>query len=170
MSEPAPIAPKRLDGLRTIALLKFGKALLLLLTAIGTHQLLRPAVASELFQWSTTLSDGYERDLVQRSLVWISGPGLAYAGKVQFVTVAYMLLVLVEGVGLWQRKRWAEWLVVLAGAGLIPFELWKLAHPGGNTLVLLAALLLNVTVVVYLAILLRRQARLATIAIDRSDT
>jgi uncharacterized membrane protein (DUF2068 family) len=158
MSGPVSTTAKRLDGLRTIALLKFGKAFLLLLTAIGANQLLKPSVAAELFQWSTTLSDGYERDLVQRALAWISGPGMAYAGKVQFVTVAYMLLVLVEGVGLWQRKRWAEWLVVLAGAVLIPFELWKLAHPSGNTWLVLGALLINVSVVVYLTVLLRRQA------------
>jgi uncharacterized membrane protein (DUF2068 family) len=149
---------KRLDGLRTIALLKFGKAFLLLLTAIGAHQLLKPAVAANLYDWSMTLSDGFERELVQRALNWISGTGLALAGKVQLVTIAYMLLVLVEGTGLWLRKRWAEWLVVLAGAGLIPFEVWKLAHPGDNKLLLLAALLLNVTVVVYLSILLRRKS------------
>jgi uncharacterized membrane protein (DUF2068 family) len=159
MSGPALPAPQPLDGLRTIALLKFGKAFLLLLTAIGTNQLLKPTVAADLFQWSTTLSDGYERGLVQRALAWISGPGMAYAGKVQFVTIAYMLLVLIEGIGLWQRKRWAEWLVVLAGAVLIPFELWKLAHPGGNTWLVLGALLINVGVVVYLTILLRRQSR-----------
>ena len=159
MSGPALTTPKRLDGLRTIALLKFGKAFLLLLTAIGANELLKPSVAAELFQWSTTLSDGYERDLVQRALAWISGPGMAYAGKVQFVTIAYMLLVLIEGIGLWQRMRWAEWLVVLAGAVLIPFELWKLAHPGGNTWLVLGALLINISVVVYLTILLRRQTR-----------
>ena len=153
----ASSTPKRLDGLRTIALLKFGKALLLLVTAIGAHQLLRPAVAAELYHWSTTLTDGYERDLVQRALAWISGPGLAFAGKVQIVTTAYMLLVLVEGVGLWMRRRWAEWLVVLAGAGLIPFELWKLAHPDGNAWLVLGALLVNVCIVTYLTLLLRRQ-------------
>jgi uncharacterized membrane protein (DUF2068 family) len=150
-------AIKRLDGLRTIALLKFGKAFLLILTAIGANQLLKPAVAAELYRWSTTLSDGFERDLVQRALAWISGTGMAYAGKVQIVTLAYMLLVLVEGVGLWMHRRWAEWLVVLAGAGLIPFELWKLAHPNGNTWIVLCALLVNVSIVGYLAFLLRRQ-------------
>src|SRR5258706_13497681 len=101
MAGSAYSSPQRLDGLRTIALLKFGKALLLLLTAIGANQLVRPAVAIELYHWSTTLSDGYERELVQRALAWISGPGVAFAGKVQFVTIAYMLLVLVAGVGLW---------------------------------------------------------------------
>jgi uncharacterized membrane protein (DUF2068 family) len=54
------------------------------------------------------------------------------------------------------RKRWAEWLVVLAGAGLIPFELWKLAHPSSNSWLVLGALVMNVTIVGYLIMMLRR--------------
>jgi uncharacterized membrane protein (DUF2068 family) len=148
---------KRLDGLRVIALLKFGKALLLLGAAFGEHQLLKPEVAGNLYQWSTTLADGFERDLVQRALAWITGPGMATVGHVEIATIGYMLLVLVEGVGLWMRKRWAEWLVVLAGALLIPFELWKLAHPAGKTWLVLAALVMNVAIVAYLVSLLRRR-------------
>jgi uncharacterized membrane protein (DUF2068 family) len=148
---------RRLDGLRVIALLKFGKALLLLGAAFGEHQLLKAEVAANLFQWSTTLADGFERDLVQRALAWITGPGLATVGHVEIATIGYMLLVVVEGVGLWMRKRWAEWLVVLAGAGLIPFELWKLAHPSSNSWLVLGALVMNVTIVGYLIMMLRRR-------------
>jgi uncharacterized membrane protein (DUF2068 family) len=70
-----------------------------------------------------------------------------------------MALVVVEGVGLWQRKLWAEWLVILAGAGLIPFEIWKLLHPTGKTWMVLLALLLNVAVIAYLASRLQQRAR-----------
>jgi uncharacterized membrane protein (DUF2068 family) len=146
-----------LDALRIIALLKFGKALLLLLAAIGTHLLIQPAIAGELYQWSTSLGDGYERDLLQRLLLWLSGPGLGTLSQVELLTFAYMALVMVEGVGLWQRKLWAEWLVVLAGAGLIPFEIWKLAHPDGKAWMLVLALLVNVTVIGYLAARLRQR-------------
>jgi uncharacterized membrane protein (DUF2068 family) len=148
---------QRLDGLRVIALLKFGKALLLLGAAIGEHQLLKAEVAANLFRWSTTLADGYERDLVQRALAWLTGPGLATVGHVELATIGYMVLVLVEGVGLWMREVWAEWLVVVAGAGLIPFEIWKLVHPSSNSWLVLGALVLNVTIVGYLITLLRRR-------------
>jgi uncharacterized membrane protein (DUF2068 family) len=149
----------KLDALRIIALLKFGKALLLLGAAIGTHLLIQPAIAGELYQWSTSLADGYERALLQKLLQWLSGPGLGTLGTVEYLTIAYMALVLVEGVGLWQRKLWAEWLVVIAGAGLIPFEIWKLAHPDGKTWMLVLALLINVTVIGYLAWRLRQSRR-----------
>jgi uncharacterized membrane protein (DUF2068 family) len=151
--------PRKLDALRIIALLKFGKALLLLFAAVGTHLLIQPAVASELYQWTTSLGDGYERDLLQRLLQWLNGPGLGTMSKVEYLTIAYMALVLVEGVGLWQRKLWAEWLVVLAGAGLIPFEIWKLVHPEGKTRLLILALLVNVAVIGYLAWRLQRDHR-----------
>ena len=49
------------------------------------------------------------------------------------VTVAYTLVVLVEGIGLWMRKTWAEWLTVIFTASLIPFELWELIkRPPGH--------------------------------------
>jgi uncharacterized membrane protein (DUF2068 family) len=67
-----------------------------------------------------------------------------------------MGLVLVEGVGLWLRKRWAEWLVVLAGACLIPVELWELFGSSTHKQIVLAAMVLNVAVVGYLALQLRR--------------
>jgi len=148
-----------LDGLRIIALLKFGKALLLLLAAVGAHLLVQPAVAGELYRWSASLADGYERDLLQRLLQWLSGPGLGTLSKVEYLTIAYMALVLVEGVGLWRRRLWAEWLVVIAGAGLIPFEIWKLVHPEGKALMVAGALFVNVAIVGYLALQLRAGTR-----------
>jgi uncharacterized membrane protein (DUF2068 family) len=152
---------RRLDGIRVIALLKFGKALVLLLTAIGAHQLLRPEVYGWLAQWSGTLDDGIERSYVIRFLDWLAGPGMKAVNQVQWATIAYMLLVLVEGIGLWKHKRWAEWLVVGAGAALIPVELWKLFAPGGNKLLIAVAMALNVTIVTYLALRLWRQPRQA---------
>jgi uncharacterized membrane protein (DUF2068 family) len=151
---------QRLDALRVIALLKFGKALLLLAAAVGTHLLLQPAIAGELYRWSATLGDGFERDLIRRMLQWLSGPGLATMSTVEWLTFAYMALVVVEGVGLWQRQLWAEWLVVLVGVGLIPFELWKILHPGSNTWLVVLALLINVGVAFYLIGHIQRRALL----------
>jgi uncharacterized membrane protein (DUF2068 family) len=148
---------RKLDALRIIALLKFGKALLLLFAAIGTHLLIQPAIAAELYQWSTSFGDGFERELLQRLLLWLSGPGLGTLSKVEYLTIAYMAVVLVEAVGLWQRKLWAEWLVVLAGTVLIPFEIWKIAHPNSRTWLLVLALLVNVSVIAYLATHLRQR-------------
>lgn len=67
--------------------------------------------------------------------------------------VAYALMRFAEAYGLWQDRRWAEWLGVVTAAVYLPFEAGALIrHPGAEPLVALA---LNLTVVVYLAYVLR---------------
>jgi uncharacterized membrane protein (DUF2068 family) len=160
MSTPstAKRAVRRIDGLRFIALLKFGKAILLLFTAIGAHQLLKPEVAEKLYRWSTTLADNAEHAYVIKALNWLSGPGITAISRVELATEAYLALVLLEGIGLWMHKRWAEWLVVLAGAALIPVEVWKLFAGPGNAWLVIGALIMNVSIVGYLAYQLRKQS------------
>ena len=54
-----------------------------------------------------------------------------------------------EGVGLAMRRRWAEYLTVIATGLLIPYEAYEVIHK--VTLFKIGALLLNVAVVGYLA-------------------
>lgn len=168
-SADSPVAPptRAFDGLRLIALLKFGKALLLIATSYGVHRLLDAALVERLYVWSAALNDDrMERKLLMRALTWVEGLG---AKKIQIffaVTVAYTAVVLAEAIGLWLRRAWAEWLTVIATSSLIPFELWELiTRPPGRRLAIAATLLLNLLIVWYLARLLRaalaHQARLA---------
>jgi uncharacterized membrane protein (DUF2068 family) len=159
-SVDTPVAaakPRKIDGLRLIALLKFGKALLLIATSYGVHRLLDAALVERLYNWSADLSDDrLERKLLMRALTWVEGLG---AQKIQIffaVTVAYTAVVLAEGIGLWMRRAWAEWLTVIATGSLIPFELWELiTRPPGRRLAIGATLALNVVIVWYLTRLLR---------------
>ena len=69
----------------------------------------------------------------------------------------YGALELVEGVGLWKRQRWAEWLTVIATSLLVPFELYEVAR---NPSVLKAGgLAVNVLIVLYLIRVVRRHER-----------
>ena len=70
--------------------------------------------------------------------------------------LAYGALELVEGVGLWQRRRWAEWLTVIATSLLIPLELYELVHR--PTALKAAGLAVNVAIVIYLLRMVRRGA------------
>ncbi len=63
--------------------------------------------------------------------------------------VGYALLEGTEGIGLALRRRWAEYLTVIATGLLIPYEVYELLHRA--TLFKFGALLLNVAVVLYLA-------------------
>jgi uncharacterized membrane protein (DUF2068 family) len=69
--------------------------------------------------------------------------------------IGYGTLELVEGVGLWLDRLWAEYLTVIATSLLIPFELYELVlHP---TVWKAGGILVNVLIVLYLARSLRRR-------------
>lgn len=63
--------------------------------------------------------------------------------------IAYAALEATEGVGLAMRRRWAEYLTVIATGVLIPYEAYEVIHR--PTLFKVGALLLNLAVVGYLA-------------------
>ncbi len=78
-----------------------------------------------------------------------------YIGDFNHITLvaisalAYAGLEGTEGVGLAMRRRWAEYLTVIATGVLIPYELYEVVrHP---SLFKFGALVLNVAVVGYLA-------------------
>ena len=70
------------------------------------------------------------------------------------LSLGYGVLELVEGIGLWQRRRWAEHLTVIATALLIPLEVYELAHHA--TLLKAGGLVVNLLIVAYLVRVLRR--------------
>jgi len=80
---------------------------------------------------------------------------LAYVGSFNHITIlavsaiAYAALEGTEGVGLAMRRRWAEYLTVIATGILIPYEAYEVVHR--VTLFKVGALLLNLAVVGYLA-------------------
>jgi uncharacterized membrane protein (DUF2068 family) len=68
--------------------------------------------------------------------------------------LAYGLLEGVEAYGLWTRRRWGEWLTVLATSLLFIPETWELTKSA--SLLKLGALLANALIVAYLVWRLRR--------------
>ena len=156
-SAGGPAPTRRFDGLRLVALLKFGKALLLLATAYGAYRLLDPSTEVLLTQWSETVTDRFVRNLLLKGLEWIGSLDVAIVDGAAVIGAVYLTLVLVEGFGLWFRQRWAEWLTVIATSTLIPFELWKLFfHPTGKSVIVLGVLIMNVAVVLYLGLQLKK--------------
>ncbi|GAA2132195.1 DUF2127 domain-containing protein [Kitasatospora kazusensis] len=62
--------------------------------------------------------------------------------------LAYALIELVEAVGLWLGRRWAEYLTVVATAAFLPLEGYELTHH--VSAVKVGTLLLNVAAVVWI--------------------
>jgi uncharacterized membrane protein (DUF2068 family) len=67
--------------------------------------------------------------------------------------LTYAVARFIEAYGLWRERHWAEWLGIVTAAVYVPFEVKALIRrPGAEPLVALA---LNLTIVLYLAQVLR---------------
>ena len=86
----------------------------------------------------TLLTLGTSGALDPLTLVLIAGGMMAYAA-----------IYLIEGLGLWFDRPWAEWLTVIATALFIPLELEHLIHKPSFGIAI--TLVLNLAVVGYLA-------------------
>jgi uncharacterized membrane protein (DUF2068 family) len=68
--------------------------------------------------------------LESRSVVWaLNEASKITPHKMQLASDAvfvYALLFLIEGVGLYFRKHWAEYFVVIVTGSLLPFEIWAM--------------------------------------------
>jgi len=141
-------AQMRFGLLRLIAIYKIGKVILLLAAAYGVLRMRDASFLARLYSWASTLHYGLEQDVVKKLLTWFSGLSPARIDTLGLATLAYAAVFAVEGVGLWMRKRWAEWLTTLITGSLVPLELYEtVARPSfGKATVLV----LNVLIVWYL--------------------
>jgi uncharacterized membrane protein (DUF2068 family) len=155
VARPAPTP--RIDILRTIALYKLLKVLLLLALAYGEVRLSDASLTAKLVTWASARPLGLEHKVVTWLLEWFSGLSDARVHALRMVTLAYAAVFAIEGVGLWMRKRWAEWMTTIITASLIPLELWELFHrPNiGKAAVFVA----NVAIVVILIRHVRSKAK-----------
>jgi uncharacterized membrane protein (DUF2068 family) len=160
MQDRASPPARAIDGLRIVGLFKLCKAMLLLATTYGLYRLRREDLIDHVYGWLYTLTDSFERRLLERGLNWVDSLGTDRIHNILFATSVYTGILLTEGIGLWMRKTWAEWLTVVASASLIPFEIWHLLFGNPhNPWAVGAAIVLNVIIVIYLVWVLRRTRR-----------
>ena len=65
-----------------------------------------------------------------------------------FAAFGYAVLMAIEGVGLYLRRRWARWFTIGATSSFIPIEVYEIVREPGALRVVV--LLLNVAIVIYL--------------------
>ena len=104
-------------------------------------------------QWVAELDVNPERRVVPRILTAVLRPvGQFSARTVLVIGIGALLfgaLELTEAVGLARRRRWAEYLTVIAGCIGIPLEVEEVLRR--QTPVRVSILLINVAIVIYLA-------------------
>ena len=138
--------------IKVIIIERVGKALVLIALGIG---LLVAGQEGWLTQWAASAQQQLNLDSDETIIEQLFFRLLVLIGHLPHTTLlavaafAYALLEGTEGVGLAMRRRWAEYLTVIATGALIPFEAYEVVHK--VTLFRVGALLLNLAVVGYLA-------------------
>jgi uncharacterized membrane protein (DUF2068 family) len=127
MSAPAPrVAPWEDFVLRIIAIYKLSHAAFFIAVGFGLLRLRHHNVVDFL---NDHLIIPYHINPESHFVDWLLNyaqklaPWMSLAGYAAFI---YAMLFAAEGIGLYLRKRWAEWLVVVATSLFIPFEIWTL--------------------------------------------
>ena len=110
-------------GLRLIAVFKIFKGLLFLGVSWELFQLIHEDLGRIADAVLTMLRANTENRIVhslQEHFIALSPQTLHHAGV---GALLYSFVLLVEGLGLWQEKRWAEYLVIINSGLFVPFEL-----------------------------------------------
>jgi uncharacterized membrane protein (DUF2068 family) len=150
--------PRRSDT--TIALIgvfKLVKTVILLALGVAAFtgapgQILH--VVARLTHWTGIFSG---REVVQRALAKVLSLDEHTIHRLGVASFCYAVVFATEGTGLLLKRRWAEWFTVVVTGSFVPIEVYELAHRPGLGKV--AALLLNVAIVAYLAWRLRAERR-----------
>ena len=141
-------------GLWLIAAFKLVKGLGLLILGIGALKLLHKDVAAEMERWINLLRFDPQNHLIQSLLVKLGMVDDRKLKELSVGTFFYSGLLLTEGVGLALRQRWAEYVTIVTTASLLPLEIFEIAKRASAPRIVL--LLINVVVVMYLVIEVRR--------------
>ena len=139
-------------GLHVVALFEGAKGLLVLVAGFGLlsfiHKDIHEAAMRLVVHFHFNPASHYPRiflDLTERindTKLW----SMAIAAAMYFV------VRMVEAVGLWLRKTWAEWFAVLTGGMYIPIEVYEVVR--SVTWPRVTVLVVNVGVVSYLLFVL----------------
>jgi uncharacterized membrane protein (DUF2068 family) len=145
--------------LSLIGAFKLLKAVLILVVALGVFRLAHDDAADVLERWALELHidpDGEHLGPLVQKILLLDERRLR---TLSAGMAAYATLFVVEGVGLMMKKRWAEWLTVIATASLVPLEVYEIVrHPRPLRV---AVLVVNLAIVWYLAARLQRAASVA---------
>ena len=145
-------------ALAAIAVYKFVKAALSVLSAIVAWRLMNPHVEAAMHDWAQSLPVGFSEHLLHEALAQVSGVPAFRWRQLGLVSLVYASVFTLEGVGLWRERRWAEYLTIVTSSLLLPFEFIAVLHH--VTVVRTGVLLANAVIVAYLIIGTTRHRRM----------
>jgi uncharacterized membrane protein (DUF2068 family) len=141
-------------GLMLIAAFKLLKGLALLAVGFGALHLIDKDLDVVMEHWVNFFRVDHSNHYIHALLERFTDLDDRKLRQLSIGTFFYSVLLLTEGVGLAFRKRWAEYFTIIATSSFIPIELYEIFRH--VTLMKAALLFINLAVVAYLAMELRR--------------
>jgi uncharacterized membrane protein (DUF2068 family) len=142
--------------LRLIAIFKLAKAVTLIGVGLGALRLVHDNnIADSMIHLALRLGlnpGGRYLDHALARIVTLPPRDFRDLGIGSFV---YAALFLTEGTGLWLMKPWAEWFTAIITSSLVPLEIYEIYRH--LTIAKVIILLLNIAVVGYLFVRIRRE-------------
>ena len=145
--------------LRLIAFFKLVKAVLFFAVGVGVLHLFNQDVADRLGQTLDHLHVDPKNHFANALLEQVgrmTNTNLKLAA-LSIIAFFYSALFGTEGVGLFLRKRWAEWFVVIVTSTLLPVEIYEVFHKFGVWKIVVLAI--NLLIIAYLVVVIRRKQR-----------
>jgi uncharacterized membrane protein (DUF2068 family) len=144
-------------GYRLIGALKLATGLLLAAAGFGIFKLMKTDLGTTLDHVVRRLHLDPDGWVVQEVAARVTGIKRSQLMAIGAGTFFYAFLGFLEGTGLILRKRWASYLTIVITASLLPFEGYELARK--LTWVRLAVLAVNLAILAYLVVMVRREVR-----------
>src|SRR5216110_229016 len=172
MSKPAHVPailrePRRHRYLKLIALFKISKGVLLLLLGVSLLFL------NSRTRWMDAMSDWTADEILMKHSKAVHYlldklQGVLAGGVVRgtgLLALLYTAVLFTEGIGVYMEQRWAELLMILATAALIPLEMRHIWHR--PSLAAVVILIVNCFIVWFLYFVLRRKPNSMAPPIER---
>jgi len=138
-----------------IGLFKLVKAASLLVVGIGLLNLMHRDAAATVAHWVDYFRLDPEDRYIHNVLSRVLRVTPRQLRELSAGTLIYAALFLTEGTGLLMRKHWAEYLTVISTALFVPLEIYELFER--FTLIRLSVLAINLGIVWYLVVRLKRE-------------
>ena len=133
--------------LRVIGALKIAKSLLLIAAGIGMVSVGRDTLVGLVHQ-------DVGNHVMNHALSKVSAVSPHKLHELGVGCFIYALLFGTEGVGLWMRKLWAEYLTIFITGSFIPLEVYEMVEH--KSVVKGVVIAVNIAIVVYLVLRLRK--------------
>jgi uncharacterized membrane protein (DUF2068 family) len=144
-------------GLKVIGVLKLISGAMALLVGIGVFRFLGHDPGPRAERIISHLGLDPHNLVIHAALERITGIDRSHLRALEAGTFFYATLHTIEGTGLILGFHWAEYLVIVATGSLIPFEIYEIARR--FTLVRVVLFIVNVAIVIYLILTLRKDRR-----------